>query len=195
MNIRCILWAETNIQKEMLPDTFDPATGRSYGAVVQGWRSNHLGAGGSFLFCMIDYCLRTAKLCNMVCWVRQERWGGARLRCSLAWVACVVCWGRWFPRAYWRSLTDRRPRRAVTNAIGAIWWMRTWSWRERRRAWRRSCSRDCWSRWLARRARLWGNLKSPSVRWAPRRLLSTALFFSDLLVKINFHILINISYE
>ena len=43
---RCVTWAETSIQKEMLPETFDPATGRSYGAVVQGWRSNHLGAGG-----------------------------------------------------------------------------------------------------------------------------------------------------
>mmetsp|Transcript_23496 Transcript_23496/g.32208 ORF Transcript_23496/g.32208 Transcript_23496/m.32208 type:complete len:593 (-) Transcript_23496:2185-3963(-) len=48
---RCLTWAETNIQKEMLPDIFDPVTGRSYGAVVQGWRSNHLGSGGAVGWC------------------------------------------------------------------------------------------------------------------------------------------------
>eukprot|EP01038_Epipyxis_sp_PR26KG_P004845 gene4845-6792_t len=48
---RSILWAESNIQEEMLPDKIDPITNRKYGAVVKGWRSNHLGTGGAVAWC------------------------------------------------------------------------------------------------------------------------------------------------
>jgi hypothetical protein len=48
---RCVEWAETNIQQEMLPEQIDERTGRSYGRVVKGWRSNHLGNGGAVAWC------------------------------------------------------------------------------------------------------------------------------------------------
>lgn len=48
---RCITWAETNVLEEMMAEDCDPVTERCYGAVVKGWRSNHLGNGGAVSWC------------------------------------------------------------------------------------------------------------------------------------------------
>lgn len=44
-------WAEENILEEMLPEQCDEVSGRCYGEVVKGWRSNHLGNGGPVAWC------------------------------------------------------------------------------------------------------------------------------------------------
>lgn len=43
---RCVLWAETNIQQELI---IDPTTNET--RYVKGWRSNHLGAGSALGWC------------------------------------------------------------------------------------------------------------------------------------------------
>jgi hypothetical protein len=47
----CLTWAETNVLQEMMSEDCDPITERCYGAIVQGWRSNHLGNGGAISWC------------------------------------------------------------------------------------------------------------------------------------------------
>ena len=44
-------WAEDNVLEEMLPEECDNVTGRCYGTLVKGWRSNHLGNGGAVSWC------------------------------------------------------------------------------------------------------------------------------------------------
>ena len=48
---RGVKWAEGNVIREMLPENCDPNTNRCYGNVIQGWRSNHLGAGNAVAWC------------------------------------------------------------------------------------------------------------------------------------------------
>jgi hypothetical protein len=44
MNLeRCITWTENNVLEEMMPEECDPITKRCFGAIIHGWRSNHLG--------------------------------------------------------------------------------------------------------------------------------------------------------
>jgi len=108
IHLRCLTWAETNIQKEMMPDVFDPITGRSYGAVVQGWRSNHLGSGGMpQLYILLSLLLGSL--------ISKGRSGGVPRRSSWDSVDCGSCCGASSPAIYSMSsaASPRRPQVSV----------------------------------------------------------------------------------
>lgn len=63
---KAVEWAEVNVIREMLPENCDPNTNRCYGNVIQGWRSNHLGAGNAVAWCTAQVFSTLTELAHLI---------------------------------------------------------------------------------------------------------------------------------